>query len=76
MDIMTIVGFILGAAVVAWGIFSSGIADKLADPHGIIIVLGGTIAATVINTSFKRFMAGLKAFFEIFGAPKIPSVEA
>jgi chemotaxis protein MotA len=73
---MTIVGFLLGGAVMGWGIFSSGIADKLMDLHGIIIVLGGTLAATVINTSFRRFVTGLKAFFDIFGNPKTPSVDA
>ncbi|OGR68611.1 MAG: hypothetical protein A2081_03445 [Elusimicrobia bacterium GWC2_61_19] len=76
MDIMTIVGFVLGAAVVGWGILSSGIADKLADPHGIIIVLGGTLAATIVNTSYKRFSSGLKAFADIFLNPKAPSVES
>ena len=76
MDIMTIFGFALGAAVVGWGIFSSGIADKLSDPHGIIIVLGGTLAATIVNTSFKRFVTGVKAFADIFMAPRAPSVES
>ncbi|MCM2267481.1 MAG: MotA/TolQ/ExbB proton channel family protein [Elusimicrobiales bacterium] len=76
MDIMTIGGFLLGAAVVFWGIFTSGIADKLMDLHGIVIVLGGTLAATVINTSFKRFVTGLKAFVDIFYAPKTPSVDS
>ncbi len=75
MDIMTLGGFLLGGAVVAWGIFSSGIGDKLLSPHGIVIVLGGTLAATVINTSYKRFMSGLRAFLEIFSSAKIPSVE-
>jgi len=76
MDMMTIVGFLLGAAVVGWGIFTSGIAEKLMDMHGIVIVIGGTLAATVINTSFKRFMAGIRAFFDIFTTPKTPSVDA
>jgi len=76
MDMMTIVGFLLGGAVVGWGIFSSGIADKLADPHGIIIVLGGTLAATVVNTSFKRFVTGIKALGDIFMSPRTPSVDA
>jgi chemotaxis protein MotA len=68
-------GFLLGAAVVAWGVFSSGIADKLINAHGIIIVLGGTLAATVINTSFTRFVTGVKAFGEIFAAPRVPTVD-
>ncbi len=75
MDLMTIVGFVLGAAVVAWGVLSSGIGDKLLDPHGIVIVLGGTLAAVVINTSYRRFVAGLKALLDIFYAPKVPSVD-
>ncbi len=65
----------LGAAVVIWGAFSSGVADKILNSHGIIIVLGGTLAATLINTSYVRFAAGLKALLDIFSAPKIPSVE-
>lgn len=76
MDMMTIVGFLLGAAVVSWGVFTSGIADKLLDMHGIVIVLGGTLSATVVNTSFRRFMTGLRAFFDIFAAPKTPSVDS
>ena len=76
MDMMTVVGFLLGGAVVGWGILSSGIADKLADPHGIIIVLGGTLSATVVNTSFKRFVTGVKALGDIFLSPRTPSVEA
>lgn len=75
MDIMTIVGFALGAAVVAWGVFSSGIADKLLDVHGIVIVIGGTLAATIINTSYRRFFTGLRAFVDIFSSPKTPSAE-
>ena len=75
MDIMTIVGFILGAAVMVWGAFSSGVADKILNSHGIVIVLGGTLAATLINTSYVRFAAGLKALIDIFSTPKIPTVE-
>ena len=75
MDIMTIVGFILGAAVMIWGAFSSGVADKILNSHGVIIVLGGTLAATLINTSYVRFAAGLKALVDIFSTPKIPSVD-
>ena len=75
MDIMTIVGFVLGAVVVAWGVLSSGIGDKLMDPHGIIIVMGGTLSAIIVNTSYTRFLAGIKAFIDIFYAPKIPALE-
>jgi chemotaxis protein MotA len=72
---MTVVGFMMGAGVIFWGVFSSGIADKLVNPHGIIIVLGGTLAATVINTSFRRFVTGVRAFWDIFRSPKFPTVD-
>ena len=75
MDMMTVVGFLLGAAVVIWGAFSSGVADKILNSHGVIIVLGGTLAATIVNTSYKRFFAGVRAFGEIFASPKTPTVD-
>ena len=75
MDIMTLIGVALGAAVVLWGAFSSGVADKLVNAHGLVIVLGGTLAATFINTSYKRFSAGVRALFDIFTVPKLPSPE-
>jgi chemotaxis protein MotA len=75
MDIMTLVGFLLGGGVVAWGAFSSGVGDKLFNAHGMVIVLGGTLAAIFINTSYKRFLAGLRALGDTFAAPKTPSVE-
>lgn len=75
MDMMTIVGFLLGAGVVAWGAFSAGVADKLLNAHGLVIVLGGTLAATVLNTSFKRFVSGVKSLGEIFASPRTPSID-
>jgi len=74
MDMMTIVGFVLGGAVVAWGAYSSGVAGNIFNSHGIVIVLGGTLAATIINTSYRRFVTGLKALAAIFSSPKMPSV--
>ena len=76
MDLMTIIGFVLGAAVVTWGAFSSGVADKVMNSHGIIIVLGGTLASTIINTSYKRFLSGIRALADIFSAPKTPAMDA
>jgi len=75
MDMMTIIGFVLGAAVVGWGAFSAGVADKLLNAHGLVIVIGGTMAATIVNTSYKRFVTGVKAFGDIFAAPKLPSID-
>ena len=54
MDITTLIGFGLAAMVMGWGVFSSGIGDKLLNAHGIVIVLGGTIAADS-STELTRF---------------------
>lgn len=75
MDIMTLIGVAMGVGVVLWGAFSSGVADKLVNAHGLVIVLGGTLAATFLNTSYKRLAAGVRALFDIFTTPKTPSPE-
>ncbi|MBI4803150.1 MAG: MotA/TolQ/ExbB proton channel family protein [Elusimicrobia bacterium] len=75
MDIMTIVGFTLGAVIMTWGIGTSGIAAKLLNLHGIVIVVGGTLAAAVINTSYKRFLSGARALVDIFLKASMPGVD-
>ncbi|PKM97859.1 MAG: hypothetical protein CVU79_06055 [Elusimicrobia bacterium HGW-Elusimicrobia-3] len=75
MDMMTIVGFMLGGAVMVWGTYSSGVAGNIFNSHGIVIVLGGTLAATIINTSYKRFVTGIRALGAIFSSPKMPPVD-
>ena len=75
MDIMTIIGFLMGAVVVVWGVLSSDIGDKLLNVHGIVIVVGGTLSALVVNTSYARFLTGVRAFIGIFFATKNPTIE-
>jgi chemotaxis protein MotA len=65
----------MGIAVVGWGVVSSGVGSTIFNTHGLVIVIGGTLAATIVNTSYKRFSAGIKAFWDIFTSPKLPSVE-
>src|SRR3990167_7459352 len=47
MDLMTIIGFVAGAAVVVWGAYSSGVGSNIVNAHGVVIVLGGTLASTL-----------------------------
>ena len=72
---MTIIGFVAGGAVVVWGAYSSGVGSNIVNAHGLVIVLGGTLASTLINTSYKRFIAGLKALLDIFSTPKTPPMD-
>lgn len=75
MDIMTLIGFSLAAAVMAWGIITSGVGALFLNAHGIVLVIGGTLAATIVNTSFSGFMSGVRAFAVIFRSPDYPSIE-
>lgn len=72
MDIMTIVGFIIGGIVILWGILAAGIGKLFLNWHGIILVIGGTGAAMIINTSGQVFARGLKAFVNIWKTPDMP----
>ncbi|MBI4656955.1 MAG: MotA/TolQ/ExbB proton channel family protein [Elusimicrobia bacterium] len=75
MDIMTIAGFVFGAAVILWGVFAAGIAKLFLNTHGIVLVIGGTLAAVAINTSLKGFTSGLQAFLKIIKSSPLPSNE-
>lgn len=75
MDIMTLVGFALAAAVMTWGIATSGVGDLFLNAHGIVLVIGGTLAATIVNTSFSGFMSGVRSFAIIFRSPDYPSID-
>ncbi|HBA61514.1 MAG TPA: hypothetical protein DCZ92_12005 [Elusimicrobia bacterium] len=75
MDVMTIIGFLLGGVVMTWGVYASGISDKLLNMHGIVLVVGGTLAATIVNTSLRRFISGVRAFGAIFATPRTPTAE-
>ncbi|PIS46792.1 MAG: hypothetical protein COT17_06800 [Elusimicrobia bacterium CG08_land_8_20_14_0_20_51_18] len=74
MDLMSLVGFSLGAFVILWGVISSGIGMLFINSHGIVLVVGGTLAATIINTSYSAFMSGLKGFVKILRKDTLPDV--
>ena len=73
MDIASLVGLILGAVMVVFGILSSGgnIVDDFMDLPSVIITIGGSLAGTLASHKLADFIGGLKS---IGLAMKEPSV--
>jgi chemotaxis protein MotA len=68
MDIATIVGIVLGIGLITGAIMMDGSITAFINPSGILVVLGGTIAATLINQKLKyvlgAFGVALNAFLD------------
>lgn len=64
MDIASLVGLILGAVMVVFGILSSGgnIVDDFMDFPSVIITIGGSLAGTLASHKLADFISGLKSF--------------
>lgn len=66
MDITTILGM-AGAAALIFGGFAGGqISASLINMHGVVVVMGGTLVATLLNTPLKhviRSISELGCFF-------------
>ncbi|ADZ91331.1 motility protein A [Marinomonas mediterranea] len=71
MDFASFIGIISGLALIISAIFlgSSDIAIFLNIP-GIMIVIGGTIAATLVTFQFKDTMSAFRAAFIVFSQDK------
>jgi len=67
MDLATILGILLGSAVVGAAIFMGGEFTTFVNTPSLMIVVGGTIAATVLrfqlNTVLSSFLMGAKNAF-------------
>ncbi len=74
MDLATLIGMIAGTALIIGAMASGGALSSFFNVPGLMIVLGGTIAATLINESLSRVLnavkVGLQAFFEKKAPPR------
>lgn len=69
MDIATIIGLIFGLFLVFFGMSEPGTftpPDTFFNLRGLAIVLGGTIAATLVNYPFKNVLGMLKVSLQAF----------
>lgn len=60
MDIATILGIVSGLTVVGIAITIDGDIGTFVNPAGLLIVLGGTLAATLVKFTLKDMLAALK----------------
>lgn len=54
MDLGTILGILMGFALIGWAIFSGGSLDAFLDPASVVIVIGGATAATMVSIPLLR----------------------
>ncbi|MCA1743823.1 MAG: motility protein A, partial [Desulfonatronovibrio sp.] len=73
MDIATFFGIIVGFSLVIGAIFIGGAVDTFVNIPGIMIVLGGTMAATTINFPVSEINKALRAAFYIFSKRNVSS---
>ena len=72
MDILTLVGLIVGfGAIVGGNILEGGHTSSLMQFTAFLIVAGGTVGAVLVQTPIPTFIRSLKMFLWIFLPPKV-----
>ena len=75
MDIGTIIGIVVGLVLVLSSILLKGTIMAFVDVASLLIVVGGTLAATMVAFPMGSVMAAIKATITIFFQHKIDYVE-
>ena len=77
MDILTLVGLVLGlGAILGGNALEGGHLDSLLQFTAFLIVIGGTIGAIMIQTPLKVFLRALKMALWVVLPPKVAHQEA
>ena len=77
MDILSIIGLLLGASAIIVGQFlEGGHIGSLMNGPAILIVLGGTFGAVMLQSPFATFMRGMRMLIWTFLPPKIHNQDA
>ncbi len=72
MDILTVIGMVLGfGAIIGGNILEGGHTDSLMQGTAFLIVGGGTVGAVLVQTPIPVFIRSLKMFVWIFLPPKV-----
>ena len=70
MDFASLLGIISGLALIISAIFIGGSSDVFVNTPGMMIVAGGTIAATLLTVQFKDVLNAFKAAYIVFTRDK------
>ncbi len=66
MDFASLIGFLSGLVLIISAIFLGGSADVFVNVPGMMIVVGGTIAATLLTVRFRDVIAAFRAAWIVF----------
>jgi chemotaxis protein MotA len=75
MDFSTLLGVGGVMFVLGFGIHETGVSQIFLNPHGLVIVLGGSFTAMLINTPLRMLLRALRAYLKLFLSQKIPSID-
>ncbi|MBE9399471.1 MotA/TolQ/ExbB proton channel family protein [Pontibacterium sp. N1Y112] len=70
MDFASLIGIVSGLALIVSAIILGGSADVFVNVPGLMIVAGGTIAATFLTVSFKDVLKAFRAAYIVFSSDK------
>ncbi len=70
MDLASLIGIISGIGLIVSAIFIGGDVHNFMNTPGIMIVLGGTIAATLLTFQFKDVLSAFKSAYIVFTSAK------
>jgi len=72
MDKQSIIGLVIGIGAIVLGhTLEHGLIADLAQPSALLIVLGGTLGAVLLQTPFVYFRRGLAMLAWVFKPPKV-----
>lgn len=70
MDIASLIGIVSGLTLIATAIFTGGDLHNFINIPGLMIVIGGTIATTLLTFQFKDVVAAFNAAYFVFSKKK------
>ncbi|MDH5786126.1 MAG: flagellar motor protein [Chromatiales bacterium] len=77
MDILTLIGLTLGLAAILGGQFlEGGHASSLLNGPAMLIVVGGTLGAVMLQSSLMQFVRGIRLLGWVFFPPRLMADEA
>ncbi len=75
MDLASLIGIVSGIGLIVFAIFLGGDVHNFLNMPGIMIVIGGTMAATLLTFQFKDVLTAFKSAYFVFSSPKQDSQE-
>jgi chemotaxis protein MotA len=76
MDVISILGLLLGLAAILGGQWlEGGHLSSLFQPTAFVIVIGGTLGAVMLQSPFAAFMQGMSMVRWVFSPPQLPQRE-